>query len=139
MPQFTLFDSDGRQLRLRDIREPVVVLNFWAFWCDTWIAQLPQLRELASEQESLNFKLLAVSVDGLWSDQLEAVCGQQRLPFPTLIDRRGRLSKQLRLRRIPTVIVLDRERKLTYIHEGHPGNPAILNAVRENSGDAVAL
>jgi peroxiredoxin len=138
MPQFTLFDADGRQVRLRDIKQPVVVLNFWAFWCDTWIAQLPQLRELATEQQTLGFRLLAVSVDGRWSDQLEEVCEEEGLAFSVLMDRRGRLSKQLRLRRIPTVIVLNRERRITYIHEAHPGNLAILQAIRqaasENSG-----
>jgi len=138
VPKFTLFDADGRQLRLRDIKEPVIVLNLWAFWCDTWIAQLPQLRELAAQQDLLNFRLLAISVDGMWTDQLKAVCGSEGAPFPLLIDRRKRLSRQLRLRRVPTIIVLNRERKITYVHEAYPGNLGVLQAIREAASAKAA-
>ncbi|MDQ2798975.1 MAG: redoxin domain-containing protein, partial [Armatimonadota bacterium] len=40
-PAFSLLDSQGRQVRLDDYKGQVVVLNFWAFWCDTWKAELP--------------------------------------------------------------------------------------------------
>jgi len=130
MPQVELFDLEGRKFRLRDVREPVVVLNFFAFWCDTWIAELPQLRELAGEQGQLGFRLLAINVDGKWTDQLDVVCGEDPLPYPVLIDRTSRLSKQLGLRRIPTILILNRERRITAVFEAHPGNPKLLAAIR---------
>jgi peroxiredoxin len=131
VPELTLFGLDGQPVCLRNVKQPVIVLNFWAFWCDTWIAELPQLRELAAQQDALGFKLLAVSVDGVWTDQLRAVCGEQRLPFPVLVDRRRRASRLLRVRRIPTIVVIDGRREITYLHEGYPGNPEVLKAIRE--------
>jgi hypothetical protein len=74
--------------------------------------------------------LLAINVDGKWTDQLEAVCGDDPLPYPVLIDRTSRLSKQLGLRRIPTILVLNRERRITAVFEAHPGNPKLLDAIR---------
>lgn len=130
LPQVELFDLQGRRFRLPDIREPVIVLNFFAFWCDTWIAELPQLRELAGQQKQLGFRLLAINVDGKWTDQLGVVCGDDPLPYPVLVDRTSRLSKQLGLRRIPTILVLNRERRVTAVFEAHPGNPALLEAIR---------
>jgi len=107
-----------------------VVLNFFAFWCDTWIAELPQLRELAGEQQDLGFRLLSVSVDGKWTDQLRVVCGDEPPPWAVLIDRGSRLSRQLGLRRVPTLLVLNRERRVTAAFEAYPGNPALLKAIR---------
>jgi len=130
VPQVALFGLEGRKFRLQDVREPVVVLNFFAFWCDTWIAELPQLRELAGQQKPLGFRLLAISVDGKWTDQLDVVCGDDPLPYPVLIDRTSRLSSELGLRRIPTVLVLNRERRVTAVFEAHPGNPGLLDAIR---------
>ncbi|MFQ6131351.1 MAG: peroxiredoxin family protein [Armatimonadota bacterium] len=130
LPDFRLFDVEGRQLRLGEVKQPVIVLNFWAFWCDTWIAELPQLRELAAQQGELGFKLLSVSVDGVWTDQVKAVCGDEGLPFPVLIDRGSRLSKRVGLRRVPTLLVVGRERRITFVHEGYPGNPHVLRAIR---------
>jgi peroxiredoxin len=130
LPRFELFDVEGRRVRSSGIAEPVIVLNFWAFWCDTWIKELPQLRELAAQQSALRFRLFTITIDGAWTDQLRQVCGDEGAPFPVLVDRGSRLTNRLGLRRIPTVIVVNRERRITFVHEAYPGNPAILEAIR---------
>ena len=79
-PEFALFDMHGACRRLSDFHEPVIVINFWAFWCDTWKAQLPQLRELAGQQGDLSFRLLAISVDGQWSTRDGSICAMRSCP-----------------------------------------------------------
>jgi peroxiredoxin len=138
LPAADLEDPSGRRVRLAEVREPVLVLNLFAFWCDTWIAQLPQLRELAAEQEALGFRLLSVSVDGKWAEQLRVICGAEPPPFAVLIDRGSRLTRQLRVRRIPTVIVADRERRITYVGEAYAGNAEVLAAIRRAASDGTA-
>jgi peroxiredoxin len=130
VPPFELFDLGRAAHRLTNYQEPVIVLNFWAFWCDTWKAQLPQLCQLARQQRELRFRLLAVSIDGQWSDSQEQTLRDQRLPFPVLLDGQRTLGTALGLRRVPTVMVLNRERKVTWLHEAYPGNPAVLKAIR---------
>jgi len=130
VPVFELFDPGGEVHRLADCREPVIVLNFWAFWCETWKAQLPQLKELAQKQQELNFRLLVVSVDGQWSDNQRQTLREQRLPFAVLLDGQRTLGTALGVRRVPTVMVLGRDRKVTWLHEAYPGNPAVLKAIR---------
>lgn len=130
LPRLELFDVEGRRVRSSGIAEPVIVLNFWAFWCDTWIKELPQLRELAAQQSVLRFRLLTITIDGAWTDQLRQVCGEEDIPFPVLVDRGSRLTNRLGLRRIPTVIVVNRDRRITFVHEAYPGNPTILAAIR---------
>jgi len=131
MPTFELFDLQGNRQALAQYREPVIVLNFFAYWCDTWVAQLPQLRELARQQRDLNFRLLAISIDGRWSDVRRKYLGDQKLEFPVLLDSRRGLARQLGLRHVPTVVVLDRQRRVTYVHEAYPGNPPVLRAIRK--------
>lgn len=130
MPDFALFDLEQRPVRLADIQEPVVVLNFFAFWCDTWIEQLPQLRELAAQQEKMGFRFVSISVDGAWTDQLQQVCGEEGMPFPVLVDKGSRLSNELALRHIPTMFVLDAHRTVRFVYERHPGNLVLLRAIR---------
>lgn len=133
VPDFALPDMQGGTLRLADVTEPVVVLNLFAFWCDTWIAELPQLRELVTRQDDLGFRLISISVDGRWSDQLAQICGDDPPPFPVLLDSGRALSGPLGLRHVPTIIVLDRERRARFIYEGYPGNHVILRAIRRTS------
>ena len=130
MPGFALLDQEQRPVRLADLQEPVVVLNFFAFWCDTWIEQLPQLRELAAQQERIGFRFVSVSVDGAWTDQLQQVCGEGGMPVSVLVDRDSRLSNELGLRHIPTMFVLDADRTVRFVYEHHPGNLVLLRAIR---------
>jgi len=130
MPEFLLFDLGQRPVRLADLQQPVVVLNFFAFWCDTWIAQLPQLRELVAQQEEMGFQFLSINVDGAWTDQLEEVCGQEGVPFPVLVDRGSRLSRELGLRHIPTILVLNSQRTIRFAYERYPGNLVVLQGIR---------
>lgn len=131
MPAFALFDLDSKLHRLSDYHEPVLVINFLAYWCDTWVAQLPQLRELALQQQDLNFRLICISIDGQWTDVRRKYLHDQKLPFPVLLDGRKTLAGPLHLRHVPTVMVLDRQRQITYVHEAYPGNPPVLTAIRK--------
>jgi len=130
MPEFVLFDLQHRPHRLSDVQEPVLVLNFFAFWCDTWIDELPQLRELAAQQDDLGFKLLSITVDGAWTDQLDQVCGEEGVPFPVLVDRDSVLSASLGLRHIPTIMVLDGQRTVRFVYEAFPGKLVLLHGIR---------
>src|SRR5690606_5694902 len=48
-PEFTLAGFDGSSFSLSDYRGQVVVLNFWASWCDPCIAEMPMLNRIADE------------------------------------------------------------------------------------------
>jgi len=47
-----------------------------------------------------------------------------------LMDRNSELTRALGIRRVPTVIVVDRARRATWIQEAYPGNLKVLEAVR---------
>jgi len=45
-PDFSLTDISGRALRLSDYRGKVVILDFWATWCEPCKLEIPHLVEL---------------------------------------------------------------------------------------------
>ena len=139
VPQFTLQRIDEGALRLEDVDEPVVVLNLFAFWCDTWIEQLPQLRELVTKKDELGFRLISICIDGRWSAQLRQVCGDDAPPWPILLDGDRVLAKALGVRHAPTVLVLDRSRKVLYAWEGYPGNHRVLRGIRKALSEDEAV
>ena len=49
-PDFTLARlSDGKPVRLADLRGHVVLLNFWATWCSPCTVEMPSIQELYSD------------------------------------------------------------------------------------------
>ncbi len=61
-PDFTVQDSD-QKVSLHDLRGKVVVLNFWATWCQPCIEEMPSLTQMQQQLKSKGVTVVAVSVD----------------------------------------------------------------------------
>ncbi|HLJ55100.1 MAG TPA: TlpA disulfide reductase family protein [Chthonomonadaceae bacterium] len=127
-PQFDLPDVDGKRVRLEEMRGKPVLLNFWAFWCDTWRAEMPDLREIAARQEEIGFCIVTISVDGT---RLPEFAPRAAPPFPVLLDIGGATTQAYQVGHVPTVILLDGAGRIRYSAVAWPGSQAVLNQLRE--------
>ncbi|HWM86984.1 MAG TPA: TlpA disulfide reductase family protein, partial [Kofleriaceae bacterium] len=48
-PDFTAQDHNGKMVKLSDYRGKVVLVRFWASWCETCKAEQPSLEDLAGD------------------------------------------------------------------------------------------
>jgi cytochrome c biogenesis protein CcmG/thiol:disulfide interchange protein DsbE len=62
-PNFTLADLSGRSVSLSDYRGKVVLLDFWATWCDPCRDEIPHFVRLQSEYGGQGLQILGVSMD----------------------------------------------------------------------------
>jgi Redoxin len=62
-PDANLTDTNGKKLKLSDLRGKVVVLTFWASWCPICNGMIPQERELVKRLKDKPFVLVSVSAD----------------------------------------------------------------------------
>ncbi|MCH9682822.1 MAG: redoxin domain-containing protein [Deltaproteobacteria bacterium] len=63
-PDFTVTDLEGNEVKLSDYRGKLVLVNFWATWCEPCITEWPQvsmLSERIGDREDV--AVLAVSID----------------------------------------------------------------------------
>ncbi len=73
-PDFTAQDITGRTVSLKDFRGKVVLLNFWASWCNVCKTEKPKLNEMAGEMANKDdFVVLSLASDRNWADALSAV------------------------------------------------------------------
>ena len=61
-PDVTLTRLDGQPLRLADLAGNVVVLNFWASWCQPCRTEVPILQALSEEAAATGEKTVVVGV-----------------------------------------------------------------------------
>jgi peroxiredoxin len=104
-PAFTLPDSNGANLTLASARGQVVLLHFFATWCEHCATELPALSRLA-ERSNGKVKVLAISVAE--SDRrVRRFFEKMPVNFPVLLDRDRATTKAWSVSTLPTTIVLD--------------------------------
>jgi len=70
-PVFATKTIDGKDISLNDLRGKTVLVNFWATWCPSCIAEIPDLKKADEHFKSKAFVILAVSLN----DTREEVVG----------------------------------------------------------------
>lgn len=117
---------DGRAWRLADHRGEVIVVNFWASWCQPCRKELPQLGALHTEIAGRGGQVIAISIDAN-ADNARRFVRAHKLSLPVVHDGPGALANLLDLDRIPFTLVLDRSGAVAYVGDG--ANAEKLNEV----------
>lgn len=107
-PAVHLPDETGQTWRLADQRGQVVVLNFWASWCEPCRAELPSLELLAARHDAQGLRVLAVNFRET-DAALRRFTEQQPLSLPILRDVDGGAARAFGVRIFPTTVVIGRD------------------------------
>jgi thiol-disulfide isomerase/thioredoxin len=73
-PAFVVTTLSGQRLALDDLKGKVVLLDFWATWCEPCREALPHMREIAKKFEGQPLVIVSVSLDPdeqKWKDYVE--------------------------------------------------------------------
>ncbi len=117
-PDFTLHSVSGPNLRLKEQRGQVVMLNFWASWCGPCKQEMPHLNRLYEKYHASGFQLLGVNVD---DDARNAAGASTSLGvrFPVLLDTEKKVSRLYDLSTMPSTVLIDRDGRVRYVHRGY--------------------
>ena len=132
---FVLPTLDGKQLGSRDLRGNVVLLDFWATWCEPCKDSLPFYQSLAASHGAKGLRVVAVNLDEEASDAKEFVT-EHALTFDVLLDPEGSLASRLDLPAMPTLLLLDRVGNVVWHHAGFKARDK--KAIKERIDAALA-
>ena len=106
-PAFTLGTLDGGRASLADHRDKLVVLNFWATWCQPCVLEMPSLEALWQRYRARGLVVVGVSVDrGSPRSLLEPYVRNLKLTFPILLDPDSKTSNGWRVTALPATFIV---------------------------------
>jgi thiol-disulfide isomerase/thioredoxin len=109
VPKLELNDLAGKPWSLAALRGQVVVMNFWATWCEPCRAEMPSLELLAQRHERDDVTVVAIN----YQEPLPAIrrfLDAQPLTLPILLDRDGAATTAWTPRVFPSTVLIDRKR-----------------------------
>jgi len=106
-PGFTLLTLDGGRASLTDHRDKLVVLNFWATWCQPCTVEMPSLEALWRRYRDRGLIVVGVCVDrGAPKALLEPYVRNLKLTFPILLDPDSKTSDRWRVTALPATFLV---------------------------------
>lgn len=133
-PEFSLLALDGRRLDLESFAGKVVVLNFWATWCQPCRREIPELVALA---ESGTAEVVGIALDEEGARAVRPFVERHGIPYTVLIGDQE-IFQRFHGFAIPYTLVLDPGRRIVGIYRGPTSRAAIEQALAELSGPGRA-
>ncbi len=134
-PAFVLPRGDGTPgtLALGNLRGRVVLLDFWATWCNPCVKMLPVLDGLAREWGSRGLTILGVNTDGLPPEDpaLRSFLREHGPAYPMVIDVDGRVADAYKVQGLPHIVLIDRGGTVRKVFWGYTTHGELVSAVRQ--------
>jgi peroxiredoxin len=122
-PAFSVTTMDGKQVSMDDLQGKVVLLDFWATWCEPCREALPRIRKVAKKFEGRPLVILSVSLDTDEQKWKEFV-GKNEMTWPQYRDGgfTGPIATMFGVKSIPHTYTIDADGVL---QEEHIGDSAV--------------
>lgn len=120
LPATVLADLDGKPQRLDAWPGKVLLVNFWASWCEPCREEIPALNRLQQQYGAQGLQILGIAIDE--PDAVRQFQAQVPMAYPVLLapDQGIRLMEQWgnRFGVLPYSVVFDRQGLLRQRHPG---------------------
>jgi thiol-disulfide isomerase/thioredoxin len=123
-------DVDGREQRLDQWKGKVLVVNFWATWCEPCREEMPEFVKAQAASGAKGLQFVGIAIDS--PDKIRQFSQELKVNYPSLVGGYGalELSKTLgnKIAALPFTLIVDREGRIAYTQMG-PLKPGKLDAI----------
>ena len=112
-PNLVLRDISGRTIDLKAMRGRVVLVNFWATWCEPCRDEMPSLERLQSRLAGKPFEVLAVNY-GEGVPRISDFLRKENLSLTVLLDPRKEAAGAWKAGGLPMTFLVDARGRLRY-------------------------
>jgi thiol-disulfide isomerase/thioredoxin len=116
VPNLELNAINGEQWSLHANRGSVIVLNFWATWCQPCRTEMPLLVKVADEYADRGVKVVGVALDEGGIELIRKFVAEYKIDYPILTPPAD--SPLFGMSSLPTTLLIDAEGRLEEKYTG---------------------
>lgn len=141
MPDWTMTDLNGKEVRFADLKGKTIVMDFWATWCVPCKASFPGMK-LAVDHYKADPNVVFYFIDteergDKYKQEVAKFIKDNNYPFNILFDNKAkgatvndevfaRVCKAFTISGIPMKLIIDSKGKLRFLTDGYKGSPTAL-------------
>ena len=128
-PKLVLKDLDGHIVDLESLKGKVVIVDFWATWCEPCQVMIPWLEEFHNRYASQGLEIVGVSMDDDIKD-VKPFVDKAKMNYPILFGNDVIADAWGGVFGLPTSFMIDRQGKIRATHQGLVGKDVIEKDIR---------
>ena len=121
LAEFSLPKPDGQTLRSEDLKDKIVVLDFWATWCENCVSEIPAFNKLQQKYGSRGVKVIGMAVQSGWASDIQKFAVQYKMRYTILVGNDDTVS-DFGIISFPATYVIGPGWKLYKKYSGSPEN-----------------
>ena len=129
-PKFKLPDLNGQEVSLDQYKGKIVMIDFWATWCNPCQMTMPVIENLEKEYKD-RLVVLAVNLQEP-RDLVSDYARKQALSSRILLDEEGSVGSLYGTDEIPVQFLLDKNGIVRYLRKGY--HPSMASELRAEIG-----
>lgn len=105
-PRLASVDLAGKRVDLKDFRGRVVVVNFWATWCEPCRDEMPSLERLKAKLAGRPLEVLTVNY-GEFPEKITPFVVKEGIALAVLLDPQKEAAKEWKVGGLPMTFIVD--------------------------------
>ena len=101
-------DDADEEINIKNLDSKLIILNFWATWCEPCKEELPSLNRLQANQKLMNLKIYPINIGKENLNKVKSFFVELDINnLEPYFDNPSTLAKTFSLRGLPTTILLN--------------------------------
>ena len=105
-------DKNAEKIDIKNFKEKIVLLNFWATWCEPCKEEMPSLDRLQNNPKLNNLKIFVINISQESLEKVNNFFNELNIKnLQPYFDAPTTLAKKLSLRGVPTSVLFNGDSK----------------------------
>ena len=101
-------DDADKEINIQNLDSKLIILNFWATWCEPCKEEMPSLNRLQANQKLKNLKIYPINIGKENLNKVKSFFSELNINnLEPYFDNPSTLAKTFSLRGLPTTILLN--------------------------------
>jgi cytochrome c biogenesis protein CcmG, thiol:disulfide interchange protein DsbE len=117
-PDFTLKDVGGKEVSLASFKGKIIVVDFWAMWCQACKEAFGHLNTIQKEYGEKGVVVIGVNLEKANPQKVEGFIKKAGIGYTVVLDPEAAAAKLYNVKGVPTLAVIGKDMQIVKTFRG---------------------